>query len=70
MWRSLPIERTTTRQSQSNTNLDVRAMATAQVLRVASDAVLHPQRGVARPHRMILVRDRAPEEAMTPSPMT
>ena len=48
---------------QSNADLDVRAMATAEILRVAGDAVLHPQRGVARPHRMVFMGERRAEES-------
>ena len=45
--------------------VDARAVA-ANLLGVASDRVLHAQRGVARPHGVILVGDRRAEQRHDP----
>jgi hypothetical protein len=67
MRRSLPTARTTTspelRPTRICTSDPVRA---ARVVRVALQRLLHPERGVARAHRVILVGERRAEQRHDP----
>ena len=67
MWRSEPIERTTTAPEFNPTgDLDEHALGPSHGLGVLLDRVLHPERRVAGPHRVILMGDRRPEQCHDP----
>ena len=51
---------------QPDTDLDLDAMRAPRARRVRSHGFLHPERGIARPHGMVLVRDRGAEERHDP----
>ena len=67
MWRSEPIERTTTAPEFNPTgDLDEHALGPSHGLGVLLDRVLHPERRVAGPHRVILMGERRPEQRHDP----
>ncbi len=47
---------------EADTDLDFQPVRPPRVVRVPLQRVLHPQRRVTRPHRMLLVRERRAEE--------
>jgi hypothetical protein len=51
---------------EADADLDLDADGPARLLGVAPDRVVHPQRGIARPHRVILVGERRPEQGHDP----
>ena len=51
---------------QPDANLDLDALRAAELLRVVPHGILHAQGRVARPHRVILVSQRGPEERHDP----
>ena len=63
MCRSLPIARTTTSPEFSPTRIWTRhAVGAPDLLGVPLHRLLHPQRGVAGPHGVVLVGERRAEE--------
>ena len=63
MWRSEPIERTTTAPEFNPTgDLDEHALGPSHGLGVLLDRVLHPERRVASAHRMVLMCERSTEQ--------
>ena len=53
----------------SDAHLQRRAAFDAQAIGVAPHLLLHPERGVERALRMVLMCDGAPNSANTPSPV-
>ena len=67
MWRSLPIERTTTSPEFSPTRICTGVPPCAlDLVRVLLDRLLHPERGVAGAHGVVLVGERRAEERHDP----
>ena len=67
MCRSLPIARTTTSPELSPTRIrDGHPVRAPHLLGVPLHRLLHPQRGIARPHRVVLVGQRRAEERHDP----
>ena len=63
MCRSLPIARTTTSpELRPDAHLDRDPMRATHLLAVAAHGVLHGQRRIAGPHRMVLMGNRRPEQ--------
>ena len=60
------MERTTTSPEFSPTRIWTGPRARAHLLGVRADRLLHPQRGVAGPHRVVLVGERRAEERHDP----
>jgi hypothetical protein len=55
---------------EADANLDLHPVQAPRVVRVAFERLLHPERGIARPHRVILVGERGAEEGHDPVPIT
>jgi hypothetical protein len=49
---------------------DFDAVRPAHLVAVVAHGLLHGQRRVARPHGVVFMRDRCPEQGLMPSPMT